>query len=157
MVEAFFADRDLAPSTRRSRKLLILARSNATCLLLDGVVIAGLGRVRSELSVERRPGEPHGLGRGFAERRHVIQAVDGITDRNQLAVLTLHVPYSPMRIRQDRNPTVPRLFPIRRLGNRKHWQGREGAGGRVHELIQPRSGALNPASPPPSVSAAPAA
>ena len=27
MVEAFFADRDLAPSTRRSRKLLILARS----------------------------------------------------------------------------------------------------------------------------------
>ena len=40
MVEAFFADRDLAPSTRRSRKLLILARS--TLLVFYWTVLLSL-------------------------------------------------------------------------------------------------------------------
>ena len=34
------------------------------------------------------------LGRGVADRRHVIQAGDGITDRNQPAALTMHALFS---------------------------------------------------------------
>ena len=45
----------------------------------------------------------HRLGRGVADRlQRAIQIGQGFTDGNQLAALTLHGLYSPIRLRQDR-------------------------------------------------------